>query len=158
MHPVQDKILELKRKNNISARLEEPYTYNDLNNACERLKSGTKTPNLPGTLIDYLLKISKEFYIISEPRVFNLESLPTVEQQLLINIPLDVSALVMDDNLAKIFVELDTDSYIYMGSGDHFGSIWVSAIDDEHKKCVVKFQENLMDYIELLFTIPDESS
>ncbi len=151
MHPIVEKILEKKKS------IEPPYTYNDLNNACERLKFEGKNVNIPGFLIDYLLQISREFCITSEAHVFDLNSFPTAEQQLKVVIPLDVTALVLDPVLEKIFVELDKDSFLYMGTGDHFGSVWVSAKDEDGKKCIVKYQDPLMDYIELLFHEKDLS-
>ena len=74
------------------------------------------------------------------------------EIQLKINIPIVVTALVLDEELKKIYVELDKNSYIYMGTGEHFGSIWMSAKDETGAECIVKYQDSLMDYLELLFS------
>lgn len=161
-------------KLNNGKELKPPYTEEQVKNVLIEKQIELTDELLCSTLYSYLTKVSRKIYTGSsyyEKVVFDLNEFPTKEQQGKICIPYDTTHITTDDiyyldepevvdkhlkydanelDNCMVYITFNGESnyFIYLGSGIHYGSIWYGYDSHYWSKEDISFQDYLIKHFQ----------
>ena len=157
-------------KLNSGKELDPPYSEEEIQNVLKEKHIILTDELLGSALYSYLTQVSRKIYaghICYEKIVFDLNEFPTKEQQEKICIPYDTTQITSDDLyyldepdvadkhlkyegdeldkcMAYITFNGESNYFIYLGSGIHYGSIWYGYCSNFWSKEDISFQDYLI--------------